>query len=346
MLPLVFPCAAAYVAAPGPLSFVEGGGSMSPTAKTPSAAYVHETCLTHPERPEPVLFQTGEEPNGFDAQCVLRRHQYYYGKKYLPLPGNRSDLREGQSEWNGMGSHLLTVAQPMTDIPEVNSSVVLSDYSRRLKPFVIRGGAASLPAMEKWSDDYLATHGGDVTKDVDGKTLTSAIKKKQYWSQGTPERLLQDAPILPPFQRWTESLEKITFWYAPIGYTRSFLHRDDGNFVVAQIDGTKTWHLVDPDYSLRLYADFGEEYNLSPVPGNDVQLDRYPEIADVPVRVLRLHAGDVLYLPRGYWHFVESGFGRNVALTYQFNACDEEIDFAATHYSKNYTAWLQALHRD
>jgi len=82
------------------------------------------------------------------------------------------------------------------------------------------------------------------------------------------------------------------------------------------------------------------------VPGNNVQLDKYPEIADVPVQVLHLRPGDVLYLPRTYWHFVESGFGRNLALTYQFNSCDEPKCYyrqEAPHYSKNYSAWLESL---
>ena len=87
---------------------------------------------------------------------------------------------------------------------------------------------------------------------------------------------------------------------------------------MAQIYGEKNVTLVDPVHSMRVYSDFAEVYNLSPLDPLRVRRDLFPEAAGVPVRFARIQPGDLLYLPILYWHQLTSGAGRNVALTFQF----------------------------
>ena len=328
-----------------------------PADRQAETSYVHEPCLSHPTQlqtrrghlREPVLFTSTERFAGFNETCRLRRHLFYYGKRHLPLA-------EGTPFWGAAGpsrktlskTHLLTVAK-ILPVTEVSTEVDVDTFARRLEPFVIRGGGSELPAMQRWSDEYLASQFrrspskyrpwfDEALQDCCSQTYGAISLQRLNRST-----LLSDARIPRLYQHEADNLERVTFWYTARGLTRSKLHRDDGNFVIVQVAGTKTFSLVDPAHSLRLYADWSDLYNLSPVDPTNVRLDLYPDVEDVPVKVVRLHAGDMLYLPIDTWHFVESGQGRNNMLTFQFRKWD--FEGLPSHYSVNFTAFLDQYRR-
>ena len=82
----------------------------------------------------------------------------------------------------------------------------------------------------------------------------------------------------------------------------------------------------------------GECYNLSPVDATNVRVDIFPDVANVPIKTASLDKGDLLYLPMYYWHHLQAGDGRNVALTYQFSRWI--VPQAETHYSLNFSRML------
>lgn len=73
------------------------------------------------------------------------------------------------------------------------------------------------------------------------------------------------------------------------------VHWDDHDVVVMQIDGAKRWKLYGPTRTAPMYKDTAEP---EPPP-------------EEPTTELVLRPGDVLYLPRGWWHSVAASEGEH-----------------------------------
>ncbi|MFD7408602.1 cupin domain-containing protein [Streptomyces sp. NPDC059866] len=81
-------------------------------------------------------------------------------------------------------------------------------------------------------------------------------------------------------------------WTAREGFG---VHWDDHDVVVIQIDGAKRWKLYGPTRTAPMYKDTDEP---QPPP-------------EEPVAEVVLRPGDVLYLPRGWWHSVAASEGEH-----------------------------------
>ncbi|MGW0708161.1 cupin domain-containing protein [Streptomyces sp. NPDC002643] len=81
-------------------------------------------------------------------------------------------------------------------------------------------------------------------------------------------------------------------WTAREGFG---VHWDDHDVVVIQIDGAKRWKLYGPTRTAPMYKDTDEP---EPPP-------------EEPIAELVLRPGDVLYLPRGWWHSVAASEGEH-----------------------------------
>ncbi|GAB2982635.1 hypothetical protein GCM10023080_056010 [Streptomyces pseudoechinosporeus] len=73
------------------------------------------------------------------------------------------------------------------------------------------------------------------------------------------------------------------------------VHWDDHDVIVIQIDGAKRWKLYGPTRTAPMYKDIDEP---EPPP-------------EEPVAELVLRPGDLLYLPRGWWHSVAASEGEH-----------------------------------
>ncbi|UIX31723.1 cupin domain-containing protein [Streptomyces sp. GQFP] len=106
----------------------------------------------------------------------------------------------------------------------------------------------------------------------------------------------------PPIGRAAMELEQWlrtgvqTNLYASFTAREGFgVHWDDHDVVVIQIDGTKRWKLYGPTRTAPMYKDTDEP---EPPP-------------EEPVAELVLRPGDMLYLPRGWWHSVAASEGEH-----------------------------------
>ncbi|PJN37325.1 cupin [Streptomyces sp. CB02959] len=77
------------------------------------------------------------------------------------------------------------------------------------------------------------------------------------------------------------------------------LHFDDHDVVVVQLEGAKRWRIYEPT-------------RIDPL-RIDVEAPEPPD--GEPAAEIVLHAGDMLYLPRGWWHAVAAAEGRSLHLT-------------------------------
>jgi hypothetical protein len=87
------------------------------------------------------------------------------------------------------------------------------------------------------------------------------------------------------------------------GKTRSGLHYDRADNLFVQMYGRKRALLVSPRYSRFLYP-FSDNPSKSQVDPETPDVERHPRFARCHVWVCELAAGDAVYIPRGWWHFI------------------------------------------
>ncbi|PIK50453.1 putative HSPB1-associated protein 1 [Apostichopus japonicus] len=102
--------------------------------------------------------------------------------------------------------------------------------------------------------------------------------------------------------------EQSTIW---IGSSRAHTvcHQDAYGFnLVAQIQGRKKWYLFPPEQTDCLYPTrlpYEESSIFSEVNITEPDLAIHPRFQDSTPHVIVLEPGDVLYVPRHWWHYVE-----------------------------------------
>ncbi len=104
------------------------------------------------------------------------------------------------------------------------------------------------------------------------------------------------------------------FWLGPAGTVTPFHHDLTNNFMI-QLSGRKRVRLIAPCETPKLY---NQRHCFTPVDGRAIDTQRFPAMAGVPVPECVLEPGEVLFLPVGWWHFVE--------------ALDISVTVSATHF--------------
>ncbi len=87
--------------------------------------------------------------------------------------------------------------------------------------------------------------------------------------------------------------------------TRSGLHYDPMDNYLIQVFGEKIALLAAPDQRRRLYP-FGDNVAKSRIDPEAPDTARFPRVRDVVFHVATLGPGDLLYIPRGWWHFLRA----------------------------------------
>eukprot|EP00467_Chlorarachnion_reptans_P021697 CAMPEP_0114535194 /NCGR_PEP_ID=MMETSP0109-20121206/28282_1 /TAXON_ID=29199 /ORGANISM="Chlorarachnion reptans, Strain CCCM449" /LENGTH=1182 /DNA_ID=CAMNT_0001718735 /DNA_START=288 /DNA_END=3832 /DNA_ORIENTATION=- len=97
----------------------------------------------------------------------------------------------------------------------------------------------------------------------------------------------------------------INIWIGP-NETVSPLHVDQKDNLLCQVSGVKYIRLYPPEESLKLYPRKGSMNNTSQVDLTAIDTLKFPSFARARFTEVLLRAGDVLYIPKGYWHFVKA----------------------------------------
>ncbi len=97
------------------------------------------------------------------------------------------------------------------------------------------------------------------------------------------------------------------FWLGPKN-TYTAIHSDTPDKFVYQCEGKKRWYLIAPQYydSLYIDSDFGRGYDTSPIDPRFKSNSNFPEFNHDCVKSFILAEGDMLFLPGGWYHAVES----------------------------------------
>lgn len=94
----------------------------------------------------------------------------------------------------------------------------------------------------------------------------------------------------------------VNMWFGPAG-TRTPLHFDTLDILLAQVYGRKRVKLFDPGQSANAYNRQGV---YSEVDIDEPDLDAHPLFGQIVMEDFFLNAGETLFLPVGWWHSVRS----------------------------------------
>lgn len=207
------------------------------------------------------------------------------------------------------------------------------DYLERNRPVVLTDEVVRWPAYERWSREYLVERFGDrpVDADVhaDGMHTGHHVVKRRT----TLKEILEPSPDAPrlrslvvhvhtlaPYLIPEFSLPSVVaptqvsgvgFWIKPRG-TTSGLHFDHQNGLLGVVRGRKRVLLFSPDQVEPMYPcpirqlDDELKRNWSAV--RDIfnpDYERFPRLADAVCHEVVLEAGEMLFIPKFWWHAVD-----------------------------------------
>ena len=231
------------------------------------------------------------------------------------------------------------------EVPRVrglDGDTFLERYYAPGRPVVIEGAIDDWPAHRDWTPESLAAKVGaapiefqggrngsgdfELYKDDHRRVLpfdefirmitTNGVGNDAYLTAYNSER---NRDALAPLTSDLGEIENVLtpgsgmLWIGPAG-TFTPLHFDLTNNLLAQVVGTKQLVLAPPSETQRLYNRrhvFSDVHDLT----DPVRLDLYPLARNARTIDVELNAGDLLYIPVGWWHQVVS-LEFSVMLTY------------------------------
>ncbi|XP_015724165.1 HSPB1-associated protein 1 isoform X2 [Coturnix japonica] len=146
----------------------------------------------------------------------------------------------------------------------------------------------------------------------------SSFEYSRYWAYADYKyiaRIFEDKEEVFQDVRWSDfgfpgrSGKESTLWIGSEG-ANTPCHLDSyGCNLVLQIQGRKRWHLFPPGDTSFLYPTripYEESSVFSKVNIANPDLKRFPEFRNTTAHVVTLSPGQVLLVPRHWWHYVES----------------------------------------
>lgn len=207
------------------------------------------------------------------------------------------------------------------------------------RPVLLKGAALGMPAMTKWSDEYLLKNYGDLMVKLESKNekehkpegskgmgqdtikhfVNTYIQHDKYMVSQLPDPMTAEVivPRCVLCGTFHDHILEANMWMSS-GNTNSLLHRDADNALNCLLNGTKNWILIDPVHEemLPVAIEPGTPYGgFTLIDVQKVDLMKFPKFRDVPWYYANISAGDCLFLPKGHWHQVRSYGSKNVAVS-------------------------------
>ncbi len=207
----------------------------------------------------------------------------------------------------------------------------VKNYLRPRRPLIMKGALSEWPASTRWRLEYFAEklQGRPITPivldhgffrlDVEsGVKLAPPMSFEQYASdiegtrrpssflrlplEGHHRRLFEDDIVTPEYCKRHVRLTR-NRWIAGTGAT-SDLHYDMTHNLIAQVQGTRSVTLYAPSETPKLYPFPRRTLNHhhSQVHVEAPDLHRFPRFALAKPLEFVLSAGEMLFIPRGWWH--------------------------------------------
>jgi hypothetical protein len=219
----------------------------------------------------------------------------------------------------------------------------LEQYYFQNRPVIITGAFDSWPARTQWNFDYFRARCGDCEVEVqfgrnsdpnyeiNQPNLKRIMPFREYVDlvegSGTTNDFYMTAnntsqnrvsltalwADVPTIGEYLDPASPDTgfFWFGPAG-TRTPFHHDLTNNFMAQVIGRKRVMLVPMSDTPHMYNNL---HCYSQVDGSAIDVTRFPALQQTNLIECTIGPGDLLFLPIGWWHYVE-GLEASVTMTY------------------------------
>lgn len=203
-----------------------------------------------------------------------------------------------------------------------------TEYLANHSPVVIQDFMNHWPAKDKWTPAYLREHYGNTQVPVISPRYSQSgrnyMKAEKHLSLSEYLQLLEAGPmeyrifLFNLFRRIPKLTQDFNYPTLMYGWVKSFpflffggqgtvtgLHYDiDYSHVfLNQIHGKKRVVLFPPEMSAFLYQ---HPYTVASfVNINDPDYDRYPALRFLEGLEVELQPGETLFIPSGWWHYIE-----------------------------------------
>lgn len=220
-------------------------------------------------------------------------------------------------------------------VPTPPFKVFVSSYLSRNRPVILQGAMDDWPAYKKWDLEYFRqVHGGASVSIQDGRDSDPHYERNQKFFRKevvfsdfidrlnetessndfymTAGNMAQHKESIPKIFADSDSVNigdgyltgqtEGSLWIGPKG-TVTPLHFDMVNNLFCQIRGSKRVRLV-PSWSLPwVYNDY---HVYSDVDAAQPDFDNHPLFKNATVYDFVVNAGEILFIPIGWWHHLES----------------------------------------
>ncbi|WP_299554880.1 cupin-like domain-containing protein [Seonamhaeicola sp.] len=254
-------------------------------------------------------------------------------KQYLLLNKNVLNFKDYcNHHFMDVLEHILSKSQPISETTDFDSGIFKKSYLNKKKPVLLKGYANNWNATKKWNldflselevkDDVILEIGSNNQSDTSFthqklKAFIESVKQNRH-DNGKPPAYLTLFEIFRLFPHLKEDVDfsiftkytKVNDIYAWVGPkdTVTGFHYDTLNNLLAQVMGEKLVVLVSPKHNKKMYI--SKKYDLgavsSEVDVNNFNEESYPNFKDVEFLSVVLKPGDVLFIPKKWWHYVKS----------------------------------------
>jgi len=251
-------------------------------------------------------------------------------------------------QWMRLGDHATPVDNVLTELDyTIGGADFYAHFIRKREPVIFRGIASNWNATKNWhNESYLQSTFGHVLMDVElGKIYRNELhprktmnmteflglykNKSVYLDSPFPQTEMMNDLEVPYFMECPELSSNFTSAHLLFssGNTSSCFHQDSYENLLTMISGIKVVTLVNYTYAKEVYADHIDTFpGLSPISPEGVDFDKWPLFRDVPFFKVTLYPGDLVYIPKGWWHHVRSFGCPNIGVAIWFHVFANETE--------------------
>jgi lysine-specific demethylase 8 len=218
-------------------------------------------------------------------------------------------------------------ATPIEAVESITPKRFRADYVRPGRPLMITGMATRWPAADKWSFDFFRRQSGAQVCIERGNVMQRStsfdrVDFATYVDQVLDAQagnaylsLFEIFKIFPHLKQDVDFsllagqklVNEVVGWLGPAGTVTGY-HIDWADNLFAQIAGRKRFYLVSPGQTACMYPSSKYDWFscLSEVDPRSCDARTHPLFERADPQTALLEPGDMCFIPRGWWHYVES----------------------------------------
>lgn len=234
-----------------------------------------------------------------------------------------------------IAAEVMPETQQMAEVDAIDTitpQAFKREYIDTNTPLLMRKVTANWPAMKKWSFEFFANLQLPKRVFLEMNNVLQQQGKYEVMEYGDYIRRIATAADEPGkrpgylsvfkiFRAFPQLKEDVDFsilnqhklkntvagWIGPAGTVTGY-HVDWGDNVLAQICGRKEVRLVGPSDSKYMYTSkrFDQGTTSSEIDVDNFDAQRFPLFAKAKQYRVVIHPGEMLFIPRGWWHYVRS----------------------------------------